>query len=92
MTTHLLAYGQTLITTLAATTDRLQSRIDGLLRAEDVPVEQPQKGGLPVWAIVLIVIGVLICLIPLCAVVVITVLTLMGPSIGNVFSTIILDI
>jgi hypothetical protein len=92
MTVSLLVYGQMLKTTLAVTANQLQSHIDGLLKAENVPPGQSQQSGLPVWAIVLIVVGVAICLIPLCAVIVIAVLTLMGPSIGNVFSNIILDI
>ncbi|MBN1312589.1 MAG: pilus assembly protein [Anaerolineae bacterium] len=54
-----------------------------------MPADQPKKDGFPVWAIVLIVLGVLLCAIPFC---VIIILTLLGPSIGNVFSDIILDI
>ena len=92
MTTHLPVYSQMLRTTLAVTINRLQSHIDGLLRAEDVPEDQPQQSGFPVWAIVLVAAGVLICLLPLCAVVVIAILTLLGPSIGNVFSNVVLDI
>lgn len=86
MTTQLLAYGQVLKTTLAVTTNQLQSHLDGLLKVEDVPVDQPQKSGFPVWVIVLIVIGVVVCLLPIC---IIALLTLLGPSIGNVFSNII---
>jgi hypothetical protein len=89
MTTHLLAYSQMFQSTLAVTTGRLQNWIDGLLKAETVPTDQPQRSGLPVWAIVLIAIGILVCLLPVC---VIAILTLLGPSIGNVFSNIIEEI
>jgi hypothetical protein len=89
MTTHLLAYSQMLQSTLAVTTGRFQNWIDGLLKAETVPSDQPQKSGLPVWAIVLIAIGVVVCLIPLC---VFFILILLGPSISNVFSNIIEEI
>lgn len=89
MTANMLVYGQMLKTTLTATANQLQHHIDGLLKAEDVPAGQSQQGGFPVWVIVLIVVGVVICLIPLCAVVVIAVLTLLGPSIGNTFSNIV---
>jgi phage shock protein PspC (stress-responsive transcriptional regulator) len=88
MTANLLVYGQMLRTTLAATTGQLQNRIDGLLKAEGVPAGQSQQSGLPVWAIVLIVVGVVICLIALCVVAVFAVLFLMTPSVGNVFSSI----
>ncbi len=89
MTANLLVYSQMLGTTLAVTTNQLQNRIDGLLRAENIPVDQPQKSGFPVWVIVLIVVGVVICLLPVC---IIAILTLMGPAIGNVFSGIVRDI
>lgn len=89
MTANLLVYGQMLRSTLAVTANQLQNSLDGLLKAENVPAEQPQGGGLPVWAIVLIVIGVVICLLPVC---IFLVLLLLGPAIGNVFSNIILDI
>ncbi len=86
MTANLLVYGQMLKMTLASTGGQLQSYFDGLLRVEEVPVDQPQKSGIPVWAIVLIVIGVGLCLLPIC---IIAILTLLGPSIGNVFSSMI---
>ena len=89
MTTNLLIYGQTLRTSLAAISDRLQTRLDGLLTVEDVPVDEPKKGGLPVWVIVLIVVGIVICMIPVC---VFLALLLLGPSIGNVFSEIQMNI
>ena len=92
MTAYLLTYSQMFRTRLALAADQLQTYLDGMLRAEDIPGEQPKKEGLPVWAIVLIVIGIVICLIALCPIVIIAILTLMGPSIGNVFSEIILDI
>jgi Flp pilus assembly pilin Flp len=92
MTAYLLTYGQLLKTRLATATDQLQSRLDGLLKAEGISEEQPKKEGLPTWAIILIVVGVIGCLLLLCPIVIIAILTLMGPSIGNVFSEIILDI
>ena len=66
-------------------------RTDSLLvRAEGVPPDaQPKSGGFPVWAIVLIVVLVLVCLLPVC---VIAILTLLGPAIGNVFSNIVTDL
>ena len=44
---------------------------------------------LPVWAIVLIVLAVVLCLAPLC---VWLILLLLGPQIGEVFSEIITDL
>lgn len=48
--------------------------------------EKPKQGGGP--NIVLIIVGVLGALV-LCAVVVVVILALLGPSIGNVFSNVI---
>lgn len=86
MTANLLVYGQILRATLASTTSQLQNYFDGLLKAENVPVEQPQKSGLPVWVVILIVVGVVICLVAVC---IFLVLLLLGPSIGSVFSNMI---
>ncbi len=86
MTANLLVYGQMFKMALASTSVQLQNCFDGLLKAENVPVEEPQRSGLPVWAIVLIVIGVGLCLLPIC---IIAILTLLGPAIGNVFSSMI---
>jgi len=62
----------------------LQTRLDEMMvRAETTPEE---KKGLPVWAIILIVVFVLLCLIPICVVVI---LALLGPVIGNVFSNVV---
>ncbi|MEJ2151214.1 MAG: hypothetical protein P8Z40_17335 [Chloroflexota bacterium] len=68
-----------------------QARLDGLLIPAEGPVEtgEPEgekKGGLPTWAIILIAVVVILCLIPFC---VIAILTLLGPSIGSVFSNIV---
>ncbi len=67
----------------------LQAKADGLL----VHVEGDRKSdnsgliaGLSIGAIIAIIAVALLCLIPIC---VIVVLTLMGPAIGNVFSNII---
>ncbi len=87
MTANLMVYGQMLRTTLAVTAGQLQNRSDGLLKAENIPAAQPEKSsGLPVWAIVIIVIVAILCLLPIC---IIAILTLLGPTIGNVFSNII---
>lgn len=86
---RLLAQAQIAVAPLTAYLRALQARLDGLLPAEAMPGEAPRRGGgLPVWAIVLIVVGVVLCAIPLCFVIVIAVLTLLGPAIGNVFSNI----
>ncbi len=92
MGVRLLAYSQTFAAQIRNAASLLQARLDGLLlQTEGVPQEQP-RGGLPTWAIVLIVVGgvlVILCLLPVC---VISILTLLGPSIGNVFSNIIMDL
>lgn len=51
--------------------------------------EEEKKKGLPVWAIILIIVAVIFCCAPIF---VIALLTLLGPSIGNVFSNIIMDL
>lgn len=51
----------------------------------DTSQPEPKKSGFPVWLIILIAVIVLCCCL---AVVVIAVLTLMGPVVGNVFSSI----
>jgi flagellar basal body-associated protein FliL len=51
----------------------------------DASQSEPKKSGIPTWLIILIAVPVVcFCL----AVVVIAVLTIMGPVIGNVFSSI----
>lgn len=67
----------------------LYSRL--MLYAAEMPPAAPgqppaARSGLPVWAIVLIVVVALLCLIPIC---IIVILTLLGPAIGTVFSNII---
>ena len=54
-------------------------------QSSDVSQAEPKKSGFPVWLIILIVVIVLCCCL---AVVVIAMLTLLGPAVGNVFSTI----
>ena len=49
-----------------------------------VPAE-PAKSKFPIWLIVVIVLVVVCCC---AAVIVIAVLTMLGPTVGNVFSTI----
>lgn len=53
------------------------------------PEPAARRRRLPVWAIVLIVIAVVLCLAPLC---VWLILLLLGPQIGEVFSEIITDL
>jgi hypothetical protein len=64
----------------------LQDKLDTLLLAENAPEYEPKRAGFPVWAIVLIGVAVVLCLLPICT---IAILTLLGPSIGNVFSEVI---
>ena len=95
MTTKLIEYGQFIATPLIIRLRLLQARIDKLLISEAEVVEVPgeeQRREFPVWAIILIVIIAVPCLLLLCAVVVIAILTLLGPSIGDVFSGVIEDL
>jgi hypothetical protein len=56
---------------------------------ESTPVQAPAKKKLPVWAIILIILGVLLLCTCLCVLLFPAILAMMGPSIGNVFSNII---
>ncbi len=92
MTTRLLTQGRLLLLPLTVRLAALQTRLDDLmLRAEELPEGAGEKkGGFPTWAIIVIIVAVvLLCLLPIC---VIAILTLLGPSIGNVFSNIIEEI
>jgi hypothetical protein len=94
MSLWILTHGKTLLTPLAGYWQALQARLDGLLiPAESVEAEEPEgekKGGFPTWAIILIAVVVILCLIPICFLVLSPViLALLGPSVGNVFSNII---
>ena len=51
----------------------------------DVSQPEPKKSGIATWLIILIVVVVLCCCL---AVIVIAAVTIMGPVVGNVFSTI----
>jgi hypothetical protein len=66
----------------------LQAKADGLLvKAEEgQKSEDGVKKGLSIGVMIVIGAGALLCLVPIC---IIIVLTLMGPSIGTVFSNII---
>jgi hypothetical protein len=91
MSLWILAHGRTMLAPFAGHWQALQARLDGLLIPAEGPVEtgEPEgekKGGLPTWAIILIAVVVILCLIPFC---VIAILTLLGPSIGSVFSNIV---
>jgi hypothetical protein len=92
MTTRLLTQGRLLLLPLTIRLAALQARLDDLmLHAEELPEgEGEKKGGFPTWAIIVIIVAVvLLCLLPIC---VIVILTLLGPSIGTVFSNIIEEI
>jgi hypothetical protein len=90
MSLWILTHGRTMLAPLAGRWQTFQARLDGLLIPAEGPVEaeEPEgekKGGFPTWAIILIAVVVILCLIPFC---VIVILTLLGPSIGSVFSEI----
>ena len=88
MVNMLVIQGRALVIPLATAFASAQAWLDGLLvHAEMPPAEgQPKSGGFPVWAIVVIAVLLILCLLPVC---IIVILTLLGPSIGNVFSNII---
>ncbi len=68
----------------------LQYRLNTMLADEMSPGgPEEEKKGFPVWAIILIVVAVIFCCAPI---VVIAILTLLGPAIGNVFSNIIMEL
>jgi hypothetical protein len=80
---------------LRARLDLLQASLDRLLLPAEVgpggvPLEE--KKGLPWWAILLIVLGVLVILCLCLMFLVPFILTLLGPSIGNVFDEIITEL
>lgn len=54
--------------------------------------EAPAKGKMAPWLIVLLIVLGLCCVLVVLPICVITILSLLGPSIGNVFSDIILGI
>ena len=65
-----------------------------LSMAENPPIapgepQTPSKEGIPPWAIVVIAVIAVPCLLVCVAVGVITILTLLGPAIGSSFSNII---
>lgn len=90
MITTLIVAGRAVSVPFASVVARLQARLDLLL----VPAETAEPGqkseGFPTWVIVLIAaVVLLLCVLPIC---IITILTLLGPAIGNVFSNIITDL
>jgi hypothetical protein len=91
MSLWILTHGRTMLAPFAGHWAALQARLDGLLLAAEAPVEtddepgEEKKGGLPTWAILLIAVVIVLCVLPVC---VIVILTLLGPTIGNVFSNI----
>jgi hypothetical protein len=95
MSLWILTHGKTMLAPLAGHWSALQARLDGLVLPVESPVEggEPEiekKGGLPPWALILIIGVVILCVIPLCLFLLFPViLTLMGPSVGNVFSNIL---
>jgi hypothetical protein len=90
MSLWILAHGRTMLAPFTGHWQALQARLDGLLIPAEGPVEtgEPEgekKGGLPTWAIILIAVAVVLCLLPIC---VIVILAILGPTIGNIFSEI----
>lgn len=84
---RLLGYGLNLLSPFFV---HLQSQLDTLLVDEAPPgAPEEEKKGLPVWAIILIVVAVILCCAP---VAVIAILTLLGPTIGDIFSNVIMDL
>lgn len=86
---RLLGYGLNLLSPFFV---HLQYQL-GTLLADEIPVGAPEEEGekkkLPVWAIILIIVAVLLCCAPIA---VIAILALLGPTIGNVFSNVIMDL
>lgn len=95
MSLWILTHGRTMLAPLAGRWQTFQARLDGLLIPAEGPVEtdEPEgekKGGLPTWAIIAIIAVVILCVLPICFLVLSPViLTILGPSVGNVFSNII---
>jgi hypothetical protein len=94
MIANLVMHSRLVAAPLAVAMARAQTWLDELLVRADAPPApdqegQPKSGGFPVWAIVLIAAVALLCLLPVCTIVI---LTLLGPAIGNVFSGIVEEI
>lgn len=90
---RLLTYGRIMLLPVQIHLARLQSWLDERLLRAEVGPEGEAKKGLPTWAIVVIILAVLLCVIPICLLVLVpAILALLGPSIGNVFSNIIEEI
>jgi hypothetical protein len=94
MSLWILTHGKTMLAPLAGRWAALQARLDGLLIPAEGPVEteepeEEKKGGLPTWAIILIAVAIVLCVLPIC---VIVILAILGPAIGNVFSNIITEL
>lgn len=88
MVNSLLTQTRALAGPVTAYLGALQTWMDSLLvRAEGMPPQEGQRaGGFPIWLIVVIVAAVLLlCVLPVC---IILLLALLGPAIGNVFSSI----
>jgi lipopolysaccharide/colanic/teichoic acid biosynthesis glycosyltransferase len=86
MVNHLFIHSRALVAPLAIAYHNFQAWMDGLLvRAEGAPPEAPAKSGFPIWAIILVAVVLLLCLLPVC---ILIILTLLGPAIGNVFPNI----
>lgn len=84
----LLSAGQIVGSVLVARLAAITHRLDNLTLVAEGGQAQ-SRGGLPTWAIILIVVLAVLCLLPIC---VIAILTLLGPAIGNVFSNIIQEL
>jgi hypothetical protein len=85
MSLWILTHGRTMLAPFAGHWAALQARLDGLLLSVEAEPGEEKKGGLPTWAIILIAVVIVLCVLPVC---VIVILTLLGPTIGNVFSNI----
>jgi hypothetical protein len=92
MVNAIFSQSRVLAAFMAVAANRLQDRVDNLLvRAEGMPPQAGQPSSdssMPVWLMIVLGVAVVICMIPVCAVVVIAILTLLGPAIGNVFSNV----
>ncbi len=92
MTIRLLTQSRLLLLPLTVRLAALQTRLDDLmLHAEELPEGAGEKkGGLPTWAIIVIIVVAVLCLGSICLMLFApVVLALLGPAIGNVFSNII---
>ena len=84
MAVRIITQGKTMLLPLTIWLAGVQARLDDMMIRADTG--EAKAGKLPVWAMILIGVGVVICL---CFICMFLVPMLLGPSIGNVFSNII---